>query len=383
MIMSLNSKIIEVRDLIKKSQNVMMFFDGDADGFTSYLQLKKAFPQIKNALVMPKEFEIQNVLLEKIDENCDTVVIFDVPTISKDFFDGIKSKNIIWADHHPSNSKELIKKYKVVHLNPLNYDKNDNRPSCFLAYLVADMKENLALVSIGSVSDFYILDLLKEFYNYDEKLFNIIFEISEAKRNELFQFLDSYDFCDISKNHLLRYWVCFLTYEGKLILFKNLFDLLFKMLDDDEDILKAIKFLEGKNLLELKAGINSGKGFLFEKYAILREKYQYFINEALKKNHGNLIFYDYENDFSFTRQLAEDLSFRINTFKVVCVCFKKPDKDYVSGSFRGNGVAVNILINELLEGLDGNGGGHEFSAGFRVHKKDYSKFKKRLLEKKF
>ncbi|MCA9459223.1 MAG: hypothetical protein KC550_01600 [Nanoarchaeota archaeon] len=381
--MSLDLKVIEVRKLLKKSKNVVMFFDGDADGFTSYFQLKRAFPQIKEGFIMPKDFEIQNSLVEKVNVDVDLIVIFDVPTISSGFLEGVKSKKVIWADHHPFNSKELISKFDIVHLNPLNYDETDNRPSCFLAYLVSNMKDNLALVSLGSVSDFYILDLLVDFYEYDPKLFNVIFEISDEKRKELFEFLKSYDYRDSSKDDLRRYWVCFLTYEAKLIIFKNLFDLIFKMLEEDENISEAIKFIEEKSLFDLKSEINSGKGFLFEKYAYLRKKYLSFLNKALKKKYGSLVFYDYENDFSYTRQLAEELAFRVDSFKVVCVCFKKPEKEYISGSFRGRGVAVNVLIDELLEGLDGNGGGHEFSAGFRVHRKNYAEFKKRLLKKTF
>ena len=76
--MSIYSKIYKIRNLIKNSKYPIMFFDCDTDGGTSYLQLKKVFPQIVG-FPMNKDLEKHKRLVEKVSEKTDLIIVFDVP----------------------------------------------------------------------------------------------------------------------------------------------------------------------------------------------------------------------------------------------------------------------------------------------------------------
>lgn len=379
--MSLNKRIISIRNEILKSKNPILFFDTDADGTTSYFQLKNAFPNLKG-FYMKKEG--QDKMLELIEEKNDLIIFFDIPFLDENLIRGIKDKKIIWADHHLSNSLELIKKYKIIHLNPLNYDKTDNRPSSYLAYKVANLKKNLPLAVLGSVSDFFILNIIIELYEFDQKIFKLLFKICDEKRLELFDFLKKYKFNDINQNKTKEYWIRYLTYECGFIEFKNLFDLLFKLekVDGDDSILKSINLIEKMSIFDLKVNMAAGKGFLFEDLYLMNKKYKKIINKILKKKNieNEFILFEYSGKNSFTRQIAEELTYKFKDFKVIAIIFMKIGKDSYSGSFRGNNYDVNSLVVNSIEGLNGNGGGHKFAAGCLVPKENYSVFKKRILE---
>jgi len=378
--MCLEKRVLEIRNLIKNSKKPVMFFDTDADGCTSYFQLKKAFPKIRG-FYMRKENQVD--LLNNLEANTDLIIIFDIPFLTEDFFEASKNIPIIWADHHLTNSYELIKKYDVMHLNPLNYDENDNRPSSYLAYLVSNLKKNLPLACLGSVSDFFVLDILIDLYESDEKSFNLLFKIDDERRLELFDFLKKYKFNDESQREKREFWIKYLTYECNFIDFKNLFDLMFKLgsKDGDEVISNSIKLLQTMSLLDMRANISAGKGLLFEDFVLMKKKYKKILKKTLEKQKDEeFVLFEYKGKSSFTRQIAEELSYRFYKFKVIGVIFKTLGKDYYTGSFRGNNFDVNTLVSNSVKGLDGNGGGHKFAAGCRVHKKDYPIFKERILE---
>ncbi len=372
-----DQKVLKIRNLIKKSTNPIIFFDIDADGCTSYFQLKKKFPKIEGYF-MKKENQLE--CAELIKKKHDLIIIFDIPFLCEEFFINIKNKKIIWVDHHLTNSKELIKKYNIIHLNPLEFDKNDERPSCFFAYKIANSKENLPLACLGSVSDFFILDILIDLYKFDKKSFNILFKITDKKREELFKFIKKYKFNNEKVRKERENWIRYLTYECEFIDFKNLFDLMFKLEDKNKEnlILKAIKMLEKMSLFEIKSNLNSEKGFLFEDYAKMKKKYKIIFKKALKCIDKKLIIFEYSGKISFTRQIAEELTYRFKKYKVIFVLFKKTEKEFHSGSFRGNQFNVNDLILNSLKNLNGNGGGHKYAAGLRIHKEDYEKFKEKI-----
>ena len=378
--MSVYSKIYQIRNLIKKSVHPIMFFDCDTDGGTSYLQLKKVFPKI-NGFSMFKDFEKQKVLLNKIENKHDTVIIFDIPYLTEEFLEGIKNKKIIWVDHHLENSKEQIKKYKIIHFNPLNFDLNDNRPSSYWAYKIANSKENLFYVTLGSVSDFFLLDVIIKFYKQNEKNFNALFKISKEDKKELFEFIKNNKFNDEKTKEKREYWIRYLTYESKLIEFKNLFDFMYK-LEKEEDILNAFKLISKMNAFELKININNGEGFLFKEYNEMMKKYKILFEKAIKENEYNkeFIYFEYSGKASFTKTISEELCHKFTKHKVVLVVFKKDKSDQISFSFRGNNFDVNKLVRKSLEGLNGIGGGHKFAAGGMVKEKDFEEFKKIIFE---
>jgi len=234
-------------------------------------------------------------------------------------------------------------------------------------------------VAVGSVADFYLLEVLEKFYNYDSDLFNSIIRISENKRQELFDFIRTYGFNKGDENIKTKRenWIRYLTYECNIIELKNFFDFICR-LERTSQTIKGFRILEKMNLLEIKAEISAGKGFMFEDYALMMEKYKEVLKKALSKKKDDFFFFDYIGKTSYSKTLSEELSYKLSDSKVIGVCFKKPNKDRYSCSFRGRDFVVNKMVEDCLKGLNGRGGGHPFAAGVSLHMDDYAIFKRRL-----
>ncbi len=375
--MSLKLKIKEIRKIIKKSKKPVMFFDVDADGTTSYLQLKNRFKKI-TGYPLTKDLEKQKKLVQYLDEDTDLILIFDIPYLEESFLKSLKGKSIIWVDHHLTNSKQLIKKYNINHLNPIDYDEDDNRPVTYLTYLIANRKKNLPYVAIGSISDFFLLDIIPKFYKKYKKEFNLTINLDKQKRKELFKFIKKYKFNDKDTTNHRSNWIKYLTYDANVIEMKNFFDLLFK-LEDDNEILETIRILEKLSFKQIIKEFKNQDSDLFKNYSKIDEKYKTILNKAIKKEQRKrLFFFEYSGKISFTRQISEYLSYKHSQTQVIGVCFKKTDASIYTCSFRGNNYNVNELVIRSLKNLNGRGGGHPFAAGMSVSKRDFEKFKKKL-----
>ena len=282
----LENQIKKIREVIENSKNPVMFFDCDTDGATSYLQLKNVFSKIKG-FPMLKDFKKQKELVaNNLNQEVDLLIIFDIPYLLDDFLKLVRITNpnckIAWVDHHPTNSKELIDKYNILHLNPLNYDKNDNRAASYLSYLISGkIEKNLEFAVLGSVADFYLLDIIKELEYSNKRTFKILFpNLDNSKKEELFDFIDKYKFNDKRVMKQREYWIRYLTYGAGLIKLKNFFDFLFKF-KEDGDTLRAFKYIEKLSLFNLNIEINANKEFLFENYSNLMKKYSPILDKAI------------------------------------------------------------------------------------------------------
>lgn len=374
-----NEKVELIRKTIDKSLNPIMFFDTDTDGSTSYLQIKRNFPKVKG-YPMDKDLKRQKKLIYNyVKPETDLIIIFDVPFLYDEFLEKIKSKKIIWADHHPTNLQSQIKQFDIIHLNPLNYDLNDNRPSCFLANKVAGKFNNLDLLTVGSVSDFFLLDNISKLYLKDKKIFNMIFNgIDENKKKEIFTFLRDYKFNDKRVNKKKESFIRYLSYGTNLKNIKNFFDFICKFEIDGQSE-KAFRVIEKMKLEHIISSINSGQKFPFDEFALKMKEYKKDLDKALDFGEKEIYFYEYVGKQSFAKTLSEELNFKFKKSKVVAVSFRKEGKDWHSISIRSRTIQINDLVQEALKGLEGRGGGHPLAAGAAVHKKDFSKFKVKFL----
>jgi single-stranded DNA-specific DHH superfamily exonuclease len=266
-----------------------------------------------------------------------------------------------------------------VHFNPLNYDKTDGRAASFWAYKISENPKNLPLAVLGSVADYYLIDIVYELYEKNKDIFNTLFEINNEKREELFEFMNKYKFNNIEMKDEIINWIQYLVYSAKLIIFKNFFDFTFKL--EDDKIIKIISKIEKMNLKEIKESIIAGKGDGFEDYNYLMNDYKKLYNKAIsKKAKGNFLFFEYEGENGFSKTLSEQLCYENKNIPVIAVCFNKKGKELYHCSFRGNDFVVNTLVEEALKGLNGQGGGHPYAAGMRVAKKDFDIFKKKIIK---
>lgn len=371
-------QITKIRKLISKSNNPIMFYDTDTDGTTSYFQLKKVFPKIIGYPIERDEEKLQD-LLRSLNEKHDLVIIFDVPVINETLLDFFKESKIIWADHHLNNDLSLLERYDIVHLNPLKYNKNDNRASSYLAYLVSNSKDNLFYAVWGSVGDFFLLDIIVELYEKDKESFNILFQISEDKRKELFSFIGKYKFDNTSIREKRDYWINYLRFDCNFMRFKNLIEFMFKE-KDREVVISLINELSKLSPSEIEEGFISSKGNIFSRYDEYNSIYKKLLKKALKKEEKEYFLFEHTGEIGFSKTLSEELTYILKNSKVIIVAFRKKGKDYFQCSLRGKGVDVHTLLQNLIEGIDARGGGHKYAAGAGVNKNDFEEFKRRFLD---
>ena len=380
--MTLQNDIDKARTLIENSKNPIMFFDTDTDGSTSFIQLKRKYPQLKEGYPISKEDERQKDAMIKIFDEHDLIIFFDTPYVIEEFFQEINGRQVVWADHHIPINQEILKnkENKIHFLNPQIYDESDERCSSFLAYQITQIPENLVWVAMGSVADFYLLDVLIEFYKHDKTNFNILFKITDEKREELFDFIKKYKFNDKTQNDKRTYWIQYLTYECGLIQYKTFFDILFKF-KKFEKCQKILKDIAKMTLLDFKVELLNGKIGIYEKFQEIMSEYKSVKKKIDTIKDEELIFMEHEDKkISFNRQLSEEIAFRKTKYKAIVCTYTKPIMSLYSCSLRGKNFDVNKMLNECLDGLEGKGGGHKLASGCIVSKADYPIFKKRIGE---
>jgi single-stranded DNA-specific DHH superfamily exonuclease len=378
--MNIDSKIEKFREIIKNASNPIMFFDTDTDGITSYLILKNKYNKLKGYF-MNLNFKKQEELAKSINHDCDLVIIFDIALLCDEFLETFRGKTILWMDHHRADNNKRIKELGINYLNPLNYDENDNRPASYFAYLICNNKNNLDLAVLGSVSDFFLLDIILDFYHYDKLGFKRLLNIKDSEVDELISFIEENHGHERTDKHIERDdWIRYLLYNSNLGEIRGFLDFLFK-LDEDDKIADGIRIIEKLTIEELIVNINSEKGELFEDYAKIKKKYKKVLKKVLEKDYDkDICFYSYIGDKGFCKALSEELNYVYEDRKVSCVCFKNKDKDMYNCSLRGRCFDVRSLIDDCVYDLNANGGGHEFAVGLRISDKNFDLFKDRIMK---
>ncbi|MFW6285692.1 MAG: DHH family phosphoesterase [Nanoarchaeota archaeon] len=394
--MKIEDKIFKFQQSIEKSKYPVMFFDRDSDGLLSYLILKRKYKKIKG-FPFEKELDKQKDIAIEHATNCDLIIIFDIPVISNEFFDILNDVPILWMDHHKSNAKKQIdlinknidnnnqnssNKY-ITYLNPLDFNSNDNRPACYFSYLVCNDKNNLDLVVLGSICDFFLLDVIEKLYYYDKKKFKQIISLKNDEIKTLLCFLEknmNHENKQVESSDQRDEWIRYLLYNTNIRKLNNFFNFLFKLRTKDE-ILKGINMIESCSIYELNEKIEFQKSELFDKYNNMELKYKDIFSKATKKKQNEIIFfYDYIGEIGFSKTLSEELNYLFKDILVVCVCFKHVNKKNYNCSIRGRNFNVRLLLEDVINGLKAQGGGHQFAVGASIDQDDFPIFKKRIFE---
>lgn len=366
----------KIRTIIQKAKRPVVFFDTDSDGTMSYFQLKTLNSNLKG-FPFKKTREEQIELVQTIDSNCDVVIFIDISYIYEAVFEEISISTIVWVDHHISEQKELIDEKNIEYFNPLIYDSHDTRPASYWAYKIANKKENLPYVCLGTLADFYLLVCIKELYYYMPETFAILFNISEDKTNHLIEFISKYNYYNY---HTQRAeWIRYLSYNSNIGKLKLFFDYIYKK--DFSNIDEIVSYLQKLSLEEIIAEISAQQQTPFDQYGEFLKEVSKHLKKVLKKNENSLVaFYYYQGDVSYTRQIAEEALYRLEGAEIVFIAFKKDNSDIVSCSFRSKHIPIQSLITETLNSFNGRGGGHELACGAIVDKSQFESFKQLILE---
>ncbi len=327
-------QIEEIRNFLKKAENPLFFFDDDPDGFAAALVLYKMHHK---GIIVPIKAPMAevNLFVNGVKKyNPDLVVILDRAVVSQEVFDNIHVP-VVWLDHH-----EPVERFRVHYYNPTLLDKDDNKCTSYLAYLVADEWEWIA--AIGIIGDWQLPSFMKTFK------YKRLFNNQKTPPSLLF---DS-DF-------------------GKLI---RIFS--FALKGETKEVRKAIDAAQKVNTPQevLQQESEAGK-WLYRKYEKVNKGYLKLLEKARalepKAKKEPLVFVYTDAETSFTSELSNELLHRTKS-EVIIVAREKGDEYRIS--IRGRTIPIRPIVKKALVKVHGYGGGHPLACGATVHKHDFETF---------
>ena len=116
---------------------------------------------------------------------------------------------------------------------------------------------------------------------------------------------------------------------------------------------------------------------IYGRYEEINKIYEVLLKKAINENdHSKFLVFTYSHKkYSFTGEMSNELLYRYPD-KVILIAREQGD-DF-KGSIRSADFALPLILSKALEGLDGQGGGHEHACGFHIKKQDFIKFKNRI-----
>lgn len=334
-------QIEEVRNLIKKAENPLIFFDDDPDGLCSYILIKKYIGKGKGVVKKSAPY-LDIKFISKVKEySPDLIIVLDVPIISEEFIEEAHVP-ILWIDHHP-----IVERKGVHYYNPRLNDKEDNSPTSYWCYRIAE-EQNSWIAMIGIFGDWSTANK-KEF---SEKYPHLLPKDIE----------DSED-------------IIFTTKLGELI---NIFGFILK--GKTSEVNKAVSTVFSIETPEEILEQSSPKGkFIYQRAQKVKKEYDKILEKALEtKPEKNLLLFIYPSSKnSFSSLLANEMLHKHKKSKDLLIMMGREKNDEVVFSLRTNKQSKIILptmIDKALIGVEGYGGGHDHACGANIKKKDLSKF---------
>ncbi|MCF7871520.1 DHH family phosphoesterase [Candidatus Woesearchaeota archaeon] len=318
-----------IRKRLKEAVRPLFFFDDDADGLSSFLQLYALVKEGKGVVVKGKPV-LEARYARKVEEYCpDLVVILDKPLVEDEFFDKVR-QDIIWLDHHPVPSNFRRAKY----FNPRIQDSEDGRPTSFWCYLIVknDVVDVLWKAMFGVVGDWHLLleDECREKYPY------LLPENIKSPEDALFK-----------------------TDLGKLVKIIN-----WNLKGSTSDVMKSVKVLTRINdpydILDQKT--SKGK-LIFKKFEKLDSSYNDLISRV-KPGKDKILYFCYDDSsIAISSELSNELLF-LYPSKVIIVA-RSVGGD-LRMSIRSKGINVAGIVEKAVQITGGHGGGHDNACGANI-----------------
>lgn len=328
------SELKEIRGFLEESENPLFFYDDDTDGLCSYLLLKKKYGKGKGVCVKGSPV-LDEKYLKKVKEIMpDKIFILDIPIVEQDFVDKV-SVPIIWIDHHELQDIKGVRIY-----NPRKENEKDNRPVAYWCYEI--VKDYLWLGMCGVIGDWYIPKKYMKELSESGLISEDVDDPGEALFNTEFGKL-----CRIF-NFVLR---------GSITDVKNVVNILLKI-ESPREILNR--------------ETNRGK-FVYKMYEKVNREYGVLLEKALGSigNEKVIVFVYSSKKMTFTGDLSNELLYK---FPDRLIIIGRVKDERVMFSLRSGKYEILPLVKKALEKVEGYGGGHLYSCGAHVVKKDYMKF---------
>ena len=335
-------EIVELKEHLERALNPLFYFDNDQDGLCSFLLLRRFYG--KGNGVPVKTSPLGKEYLRRIDEfEPDYVFVLDQPTISDEFVEFVKEKNLplIWIDHHEVLKKN-VPKY-VKYFNPFLSSKT-TEPVTKVCYDLTKRKEDLWICVAGCVADKFVPEEYSEF---------------EKK------------YPDLSLNSNAAFEILYRSEIGKISRIIGT-----GLKDRTSLVNKMIRFLiKSKTPYEVLEENATTKTF-HDRFNLINEKLNALVKKAKQNADDKVLFFEYASDVSMSADISNRLSFEFPDKFIVVIRDKGSDANL---SLRGKGIKKIFL--KSIENLNGaKGGGHEDAVGGQMPVSSLEEFKKRFLE---
>jgi len=159
-----DKQILEIRGHLESAQNPVFFYDNDADGFCSYVLLRRFIGRGKGVAVRSHPDVDEGYAKRAQELNADYVFVLDRPILGERFVEevGRLQLPIVWIDHHEVEEEKFDYNDLFV-FNPMKRKSASNEPVCYWAYKIANRVEDAWIAVMGSVADHYLPDFAKTF----------------------------------------------------------------------------------------------------------------------------------------------------------------------------------------------------------------------------
>ncbi len=336
-------QIEHAKEELDNCNNPLFFFDDDQDGLCSFLQLYR-YKKEGRGIIVKTTPALSPIFLKKVHEyGPDRIFILDVANVDEEFLESAKAP-IVWIDHHGTEQKKGVSYY-----NPRANDKDDNFPTSYLCYQIA--QQDLWVATLGCVADWFIPDFIEDF----KKEYGDLVEQPYKSAPD----------------------IIFNSRLGKLI---RIFSFILK--GDNREVMRCVKILTRiESPYEILDRLTPEGRLIYKRFEQTNKLYGPLLNDALKaakSTKSKIIVFKYEDDkSSFTSDLSNEIIYNFPD-KIVFICREKGEE--VRCSLRSSKIIMPPLIEKCLVGLKGYGGGHEHACGLNVVKSDFEEFMRRFKE---
>jgi len=336
-----DKELREIKAALDASARPLFFFDDDCDGTTSFVQLYKYKQEGKGVPVKASPILDQKYVRKVEEYRPDLIIILDKPVVEPEFFDKVQTP-VIWLDHHkPQNVKRWS---NVTYYNPRLHDDKDNLPVTYWVYQVTGGP--LWLATVGAIADWHIPEYIKAFEKEYPDLLPKQWEVVEDLL-----------FAPESGTGKLARIISF-NLKGAV-----------------HETMKSVLVLTRiETPYEILNQTTPRGKYLYKKYKRLADKYGAMLARAKAAADGSdILLFTYEDDqMSLTSDLSNELLW---LFPEQLIMVARRHGGEYKYSLRSAGkYEIPAMLEKVLKGVEGYGGGHTYACGACIKEQDNEKF---------
>jgi single-stranded DNA-specific DHH superfamily exonuclease len=335
-------QILQIREHLDRAQNPVFFYDNDADGFCSYVLLRRFIERGRGVAVRSHPDVDENYVKRAQELNADYVFVLDRPILGSRFAEEIEKVGIpvVWIDHHDLDDE----KYNNVFIfNPQLGKNKSGEPVSYWAHKIANKDEDAWISLMGCIADHYLPDFSEDFRKKHPAFW--------GKKSKIKEPFDAY----------------YGTELGKLARVIG-----FGLKDSISHVVQMQNYLiKCRGPEDMMSDMDSSKSFA-NKYKEVSKRYSALLDKAKATAGKKLLFFSYGGETSMSADISNELSYLYPKHTVVVAYSNGP---FTNMSLRGKNVK-GLLERILKKGFENSsGGGHKDAVGARIQSADLERFK--------